>query len=528
MRDQKNLLSGRPPWHISPRTATRQLPQEETCTTALRGCTTRLYDGYHETMAENQKMKEDELWERLMADMRLRGEVGAYGFDAYLSKLSLRADTGTKLLLEYPADMPLAWLEINYADVLALSAARVLSAERRIEFVSADSNAGLSEQAEAAPGVAETRLADVPADPGRKNPARTRQTPAANRRRTLINSGLNEDYRFDNYVVGDSNAFAYAAAQVVASGDAHRNNPLFIHGASGLGKTHLLQAIGNAIRERDENTQVLYVTSEDFTNAYIDALARKGEALTSFRRKYRKADVLLIDDVQFLARKDKTQDELFHTFNALFASGKQIVLSADCAASEITRMDERLTSRFEQGLVVSLTAPCLETRIAILRNKRRQWKSELISDEVIDFLARNITRSVRRLEGAFTRLVTFASFSHRRTTVSEARMQLKDMLNEEHGSEVTIEEIQRRVAEEFDLRPADLNGRRRTANIAHPRQIAMYLARKHTKSSLQDIGAAFGGRDHGTVIHAAKAVEQRLAKDSALCELVTRLGTVLA
>ncbi len=477
-------------------------------------------------MAENQKKKEDELWERLMADMRLRGEVGAYGFDAYLSKLSLRADTGTKLLLEYPADMPLAWLEINYADVLALSAARVLNAERRIEFVSAGCNAELSEKA--APSIKrETALANGPASNDGKQPATTRSNSRA-RRRTLMNSGLNEDYRFDNFIVGDSNAFAHAAAQTVARGDARRYNPLFIHGASGLGKTHLLQAIGNAIRERDENTQVLYVTSEDFTNAYIDALAKKGEALTSFRRKYRKADVLLIDDVQFLARKDKTQDELFHTYNALFASGKQIVLSADCPASEITRMDERLTSRFEQGLVVSLTPPCLETRIAILRNKRKQWKSELISDEVIDFLAHNITRSVRRLEGAFTRLATLASFSRHRTSVAEARMQLKDMLHEEHGSQVTIEEIQRRVAEEFDIRPADLNGRRRTANIAHPRQIAMYLARQHTKSSLQDIGEAFGGRDHGTVIHAAKAVEQRIAKDGELRELVMRLGAALA
>ncbi len=472
-------------------------------------------------MAENQQKKEDELWERIMADMRLRGEVGAYGFDAYISKLSLRADTGTKLLLEYPADMSLDWLEINYAEVMALSAARVLDASRRIEFIAAGNIPTNSEQAEEA-----HEPSPAPANKGRTKAAGTPK-PSRTHRRLLLNSGLNEDYRFDNYVVGSSNEFAYAAALAVAQADARRYNPLFIHGASGLGKTHLLQAIGNAIRERDENTQVLYVTSEDFTNAYIDALSKKGEALNSFRRKYRRADVLLIDDVQFLARKDKTQDELFHTFNALFASGKQIVLSADCPASEITRMDERLTSRFEQGLVVSLTPPCLETRIAILRNKRRQWKSELISDEVIDFLAHNITRSVRRLEGAFTRLATMASFSRRRTTVAEARMQLKDMLHEERGTQITIEEIQRRVAEEFDIRLADINGRRRTANIAHPRQVAMYLARKHTESSLQDIGAAFGGRDHGTVIHAARTVEQRLAEDSALRELVTRIGAAL-
>ncbi len=475
-------------------------------------------------MAENQKKKEDELWERIMDDMKLRGEVGAYGFDAYLSKLSLRADTGTKLLLEYPADLPIDWVDINYTEVMAHSAARVLDASRRIEFVMA----GSGEQAEKAPV--------APAVPAVKE--KKKQQPAAPRsgsgksstrprRRILLNSGLNEDYRFENFIVGGSNEFAHAAALAVAEAETPCYNPLFIHGDSGLGKTHLLQAIGNAIRERNENTQVLYVTSEDFTNAYIDALSKKGDALGSFRRKYRKADVLLIDDVQFLARKEKTQEELFHTFNALFASGKQIVLSADCPASEITRMDERLTSRFEQGLAVALKAPCLETRIAILRNKRRQWKSELISDEVIDFLARNITRSVRRLEGAFTRLATLASFSRRRTTVAEARLQLRDMLHEERGTQVTIEEIQRRVAEEFDIRLADLNGRRRTANIAHPRQVAMYLARKHTESSLQDIGAAFGGRDHGTVIHAARAVEQKLGSDIALRELVSRIGATL-
>ncbi len=476
-------------------------------------------------MAENQKKKEDELWERIMGDMRLRGEVGAYGFDAYLSKLSLRADTGTKLLLEYPADMSLDWLEINYAELLALSATRVLDAARRIEFVSMGDNNSTAEQAE------EEMLEEEPLPRPRgtgKKPEAAAKRSAKPRRRALFNSGLNEDYRFDNFVVGGSNEFAYAAAKAVANADARRYNPLFIHGSSGLGKTHLLQAIGNAIRERDENTQVLYVTSEDFTNAYIDALAKKGEALSGFRRKYRKADVLLIDDIQFLARKDKTQEELFHTFNALFASGKQIVLSADCPASEITRMDDRLTSRFEQGLVVSLTPPCLETRVAILRNKRRQWKSELVSDEVIDFLASNITRSVRRLEGAFTRLATLASFSRRRTTVAEARQQLRDLLNEERGCQVTIEEIQRRVAEEFDIRLSDINGRRRTANIAHPRQVAMYLARKHTESSLQDIGEAFGGRDHGTVIHASRAIEKKIVADRELRELVARLGAALA
>ncbi len=471
-------------------------------------------------MANKHKNKESKLWERIIADLRQRGDVGEYGFDCYISKLSLRADTGTKLLVEYPADLPIAWVEINYKEFMAHSAAHVLDAARSIDFVMAGVASDEPEQAAPAAPV-------VKAEQATSKPARTPKA-RPGRPRTLMNSGLNSDFRFDNFVVGASNEFAHAAAQAVAAGNGLSYNPLFIHGGSGLGKTHLLQAIGNAIRERDENSQVLYVTSEDFTNAYIDAIARKGDALSSFRRRYRKADVLLIDDVQFLASKDKTKEELFHTFNALFTSGKQIVLSADCAASELTNMGDRLSSRFEQGLTVGLQPPCLETRMAILRNKRRQWKCELISDEVLDFLAHNITRSVRRLEGALTRLATLASFSRHRATVAEARLHLKDLLHEERGTKVTIEEIQRLIAEEFDLRVSDLTGRRRTANVAHPRQLAMYLARKHTETSLQDIGAAFGGRDHGTVIHAARTIEQKLAGDEKLADVVKRVSAALA
>ncbi len=470
-------------------------------------------------MANKQQNKEKELWERITADLRQRGDVGEYGFDCYISKLSLRADTGTKLLVEYPADLCIAWVDINYKEFMTHSAAHVLDAARSIEFVMAGTALDEPAQPETNP---ELNTEPKVSKPTKPNKART------GRPRTLINSGLNSDYRFDNFVVGGSNEFAHAAARAVATSAGHSYNPLFIHGGSGLGKTHLLQAIGNAIRENNENTQVLYVTSEDFTNAYIDAIARKGEALSSFRKRYRKADVLLIDDVQFLASKDKTKEELFHTFNALFTSGKQIVLSADCAASELTHLGDRLSSRFEQGLTVALQPPCLETRMAILRNKRREWKCDLISDDVLDYLAQNITRSVRRLEGALTRLATLAAFSHRKASVAEARLHLKDLLHEERGTKVTIAEIQRLIAEEFNLRVSDLTGRRRTANVAHPRQLAMYLARQHTESSLQDIGAAFGGRDHGTVIHAAKTIEQKLREDDGLASVLKRVKAALA
>lgn len=358
-------------------------------------------------------------------------------------------------------------------------------------------------------------------------PVRKQGSRKRNPRKPLI-TGLNSDFTFDSFIVGGSSEFAVAAAKAVVNAPRSIYNPLFIHGASGLGKTHLLQAIGNAIREKDENTQVLYVTSEDFTNAYIEAISAQGDALSNFRRKYRRADVLLIDDIQFLSQKGKTQEEFFHTFNALFSSGKQIVLSADCPASRITKLDARLTSRFEQGLTVSLETPDLETRIAILRNKRRQWRSELINDEVIDFLAHSVTRSVRRLEGALIRLATLASFSQQSPSINMARQQLSDLLKEEKNTlGISIEEIQHRVADEFHIRVTDLNGRRRTADVAHPRQVAMFLARRHTQNSLQDIGAAFGGRDHGTVIHAAKTVAKKLENDLELQCAIERITATL-
>ena len=464
--------------------------------------------------------REKDLWLRIMEDVRRRGDVGEYGVETFLSKLSLREDTGTKLLLEYPEGLAIMWVEINYMDHLVNSAAHVLGAARSIELVPAEK--------EEEPAVLPLEFSDEPAD--EQQPEQAEPTlPAPPRKRRAIrsvapfNSGLNEDYTFDNFVVGDNSEFAYAAAKAVAENPGKLYNPLFIHGGSGLGKTHLLQAIGNAIRARREDARVLYVTSEEFTNGYIDAISRKGDAMSNFRKKYRRADVLLIDDVQFLAQKDKTQDEFFHTFNSLFSSGKQIVLSADCAATDVIGMDDRLTSRFGQGLSVALSAPAYETRMAILRNKCRQWKSELIGDDVLDFLAKSITRDVRRLEGALTCLASLASFSHRQPTVAEARMQLKSYMSDEPVARLSIKTIQECVADEFQLRVADLNGRRRTANIAHPRQLAMFLARHHTGCSLQDIGAAFGGRDHGTVIHATRTIEQKMQEDADLRSTVNRL-----
>ena len=470
----------------------------------------------------NHQDKEKALWEEIKKDLRVQGNVGEYGFEAYISQLTLKKDTGTKLILEYPAGMLVEWVESYYAVDIKISASRVLQAARELEFVQAAvEEVEADSQPTPAPMAVKTDLSPVAT---KKNNSRNKTQSKAK-----YDSGLNPDLTFDGFVVGSNSEFAVAAAQAVVNAPCSMYNPLFIHGASGLGKTHLINAIGNAMREKDENIRVQYVTCEDFTNTYIDAISRKGDALSNFRSKYRKADVLLIDDIQFLSQKDKTQEEFFHTFNALFASGKQIVLASDCPAANISRLDERLTSRFEQGLTVALTVPDLETRIAILRKKRRQWKSNLISDDVLEYLAKNITKSVRRLEGALVRLATFASFTQKKPSIMEARLQLRDMLQEEKNvADVSISDIQNLVAQEFKIRVADINGRRRTANIAHPRQVAMYLARKHTQSSLQDIGAAFGGRDHGTVIHAAKTIEEKLSSDYELQEVITRLSAQFA
>ncbi len=465
---------------------------------------------------ENGKQESEALWALIMEDLRTHGQADGYAID-FISGLRLVEDTGTRLIIEYPEGLMLAWLELNYSEYIETAACHVLQATRELEFVEAGSRQP----------VAETVISPAPESKPASAPAATRRSPRLNRS-TRVQTNLNADYTFENYVVGSSNHFAYAAAQALVNSDVRVFNPLFIYGNSGMGKTHLLHAIGNALRARRENVQVLYVTSEQFTNAYIEAIRKRGDALEVFRRKYRKVDVLLIDDVQFMARADRTQEEFFHTFNALFESGKQIVLSADCPASQITNMDNRLRTRFSQGMTVELTAPCYEMRMAILRQKMLKWKQNLLSDEVVQFLARNVTQSVRALEGALIRTSTIASFSNACPSIAFLRENLADLMNKRASTGISIADIQERVASEFGLRVEDINGRRRTASIAHPRQVAMFLARQHTACSLQDIGEAFGGRDHGTVLHAMRTIEEKLRNDSGLRDILTRVTEALA
>ena len=335
---------------------------------------------------------------------------------------------------------------------------------------------------------------------------------------------MNPRYTFESFVVGQNNQYAQAASKAVADTPAKTYNPLFLYGGVGLGKTHLMQAIGQAMLAKKKNLRVIYISSERFTNEFIDAIQHS--TLVKFRKKYRLADVLLIDDIQFLAGKERSQEEFFHTFNALFDGHKQIVMSSDRPPSEIANLEGRLVSRFEWGLTAELQPPDIETRMAILRKKAETMHIKL-APEIFEFLAKRIRTNVRRLEGALMRVASFASLSGRSLTQENVEHLLKDILQEEARRTVTIDQIQRRVAEHYDIRLADMTSKRRPANIAFPRQVAMYLARELTKSSLNEIGDAFGGRDHGTVLHAHRLVKQRIKDEEKTRQVLSLLDSEL-
>ena len=338
--------------------------------------------------------------------------------------------------------------------------------------------------------------------------------------RTDLDVKLNPRYTFDSFVVGPNNNFAHAAALAVAQSPAKAYNPLFIYGGVWLGKTHLMQAIGHASSSSAKNRKVSYITCEQFTNDFIQAI--QNSTMTKFRKKYRQVDVLLIDDIQFLAGKERMQDEFFHTFNTLFDAHKQIVLSSDRPAAEIANLENRLVSRFEWGLVTELQPPALETRIAILRKKAAMIDVKL-SDSVVEFIAEKIRTNIRRLEGALVRVASYTSLTGKEVSRDALENLLRDALHEEARRTITIESIQKKVAEHFDIRIADMTSRRRPQNVAFPRQVAMYLSRTLTSRSLADIGESFGGRDHGTVLHACRLIETRSSKDQQLRQTVSYL-----
>jgi chromosomal replication initiator protein len=336
-------------------------------------------------------------------------------------------------------------------------------------------------------------------------------------------SGLIPKYTFSNFVVGASNQFAHAASKAVANQPGEHYNPLFIYGGVGLGKTHLVNAIGHQILERNPDRRVIYLSSESFMNELINALRR--DHMDDFKGRFRRIDMLILDDVQFLAGRERTQEEFFHTFNSLYEAHRQIVLTSDKFPKEIPDLEERLRNRFEWGLIADIQPPDMETRVAILQKKAEAERIEL-RDDVALFLATNIDSNVRELEGSLTRLGAFASLNKCEINVDFARQVLQSILREK-DSTITIESIQKAICEFFHVRPADLRSKKRSRSVAVPRQVAMYLCRRHTQASFPVIGDRFGGRDHSTVIHAMHVVDERMKQDPTFRATIERLERML-
>ena len=431
---------------------------------------------------------------------RIRERISADGYERWFSDVSAASCTGKELTLRVPNPIHQFFIESNYLPILEEAVREVVPTNVAVHFSSANL------ESEPVPRPAPS------ARPPRKEPI-----PAGT-------TGMNVRNTFDAFVVGSNNEFAHSAAMAVAKAPARTYNPLFIYGGSGLGKTHLLQAIGHQVMALQKGAKVVYLSSEQFTNEFIDAIQHG--TLVKFRKKYRHADVLMIDDIQFFAGKDRSQEEFFHTFNTLHDGHKQVVLSSDRPASEIDKLEQRLVSRFEWGMTAEIQPPDQETRIAILRSKAEGLNIKL-EPWVIEFLADKIRNNVRRLEGALMRVASYKSLSDREITREVIENLLRDIFQEQARKAVTIDQIQRRVAEHFDVRLADMTSKRRPANIAFPRQVAMYLSRELTSSSLSDIGDAFGGKDHGTVIHACKLVKSRIEGDEKTRNVVSMLDSQL-
>jgi len=335
---------------------------------------------------------------------------------------------------------------------------------------------------------------------------------------------LNPKYTFDSFVVGSNNRLAHAAALAVAEAPSKSYNPLFIYGGVGLGKTHLLHAIGHHVMESKDGYKVVYVSSETFTNELINSI--KDDQTVEFRNKYRRVDVLLVDDIQFLAGKERTQEEFFHTFNTLHEADKQIIISSDRTPKEIPTLEDRLRSRFEWGLIADIQKPDLETREAILR-KKAQLENMQLPDEVILFIASNIKSNIRELEGALLRVVAYGNLNQKQIDLELTKEALKEILAGDYNKNLTIPAIQKVVARYYNLKVEDFKSRRRTKNVAFPRQVAMYLSRELTEASLPNIGQEFGGRDHTTVIYACDKIKNCIDNDAQTEEAVNKITEVL-
>jgi chromosomal replication initiator protein len=430
----------------------------------------------------------ESLWTEVAG--RLKGALNDSTYRTWFGEVEGMEVTDDTFVLAVPNDFTREWIEGHFLELIRAALRDATGHQRRVQLT----------------------VAEIDAAPD------TAHAPAAQR---IGESGLNTKYTFDLFVIGSSNRFAHAAALAVAEAPAQAYNPLFIYGSTGLGKTHLLQAIAQYVMEHPGNMSVRYVTSESFVNDFINSLRDK--RIEGFKQRYRNYDLLLIDDVQFFEGKERFQEEFFHTFNTLYEAGSQIVLSSDRPPKEIATLEARLRSRFEWGLITDIQPPDLETRIAILRKKVKTDGIHIADPQLLTFIAGRISTNIRELEGALTRVVAFASLTGRPMTADLAQDVLKDVFPQGEVAQVTIERIQEVVCERFSMTLEELCSHKRSQNIVYPRQVAMYLSRELTDSSLPKIGKHFGDRDHTTVLHANGKIANMIRADRTVYNLVQEL-----
>ncbi|HUZ99360.1 MAG TPA: chromosomal replication initiator protein DnaA [Gaiellaceae bacterium] len=453
-------------------------------------------------MEDQIELTAESLWSDVSG--RLRSALNDTTYGTWFAHTAGAELDGERFVLGVPNDFTRDWIEGHFLELIGAAIRDITGIARTIELrvmdISAAPPAPAEQSSPAAPRVAPVERL-VPHRPE--------------------SGGFNAKYTFDSFVIGSSNRFAHAAALAVAEAPAQAYNPLFIYGSTGLGKTHLLQAIAQYVSEHSRDMSVRYVTSETFMNDFINSLRDK--RIEGFKQRYRTYDLLLIDDVQFFEHKERIQEEFFHTFNSLYEAGSQIVMSSDRPPRDIATLEERLRSRFEWGLITDIQPPDLETRIAILRKKVKTDGIHVPEPEVLTFIAGRVSTNIRELEGALTRVVAFSSLTGRAMSVELSQDVLKDVFPQGEAAEVSIKRIQDLVAERFNMSLEELCGDKRSQNIVYPRQVAMYLSRELTDSSLPKIGKEFGGRDHTTVIHATSKIARLIREDRSVYNLVQEL-----
>jgi len=435
--------------------------------------------------------REKSVWEELLS--KLEKKLKPQNFKTWFKPTQLYSVTSEKLTIMVPNDFFKKWLDRYYMGMIKREIAKISGHEMEVDFIL----------------------------PPKYSNIKKRKNVSFKKKRSV--SRLNPRFHFNSFVIGNNNRLAHAAALAVAQSPARAYNPLFIYGQVGLGKTHLLQAIGHYITENSELT-FTYLSSEQFTNELINAI--RDDKTTAFRRKYRNTDVLLVDDIHFLAGKERTQEEFFHTFNTLYEAHKQIVLSSDRSPIEIPTLEKRLQSRFEWGLIADIQSPDLETRIAILKKKAEIENMEL-PDEVATFIAERIKTNIRKLEGCLVRITAHSSLFKEKIDMNSVKEILKGILPEEKPRPITVELVQKTVSKYYKIKESTIKGKKRIRSIAFPRQIAMYLCREFTEDSFPEIGAKFGGKDHTTVMYAYRKIVEQAKKDEVLSNELKELENIL-